>query len=237
MISENPLPNDRPPAFFRGLLLAFLGCAALYGAAALLAGCATDPATGDVTITVPAAVADAATNAAARAVVVLREARERDEAPLPADAGEAGFSSSSTPQDTPGPATPDAGAGAGVARPILDFRYGGFMGGSAKEDSRCRISNFKMGGSGCSLKWETAIPGDWARDRDGLVIAAIFYKDGDRWIGGKFDWIDRSRSTRDFKNIDAGYGGWNASAFRAAAKHAFCVVSADGRHRSNLIAD
>lgn len=121
---------------------------------------------------------------------------------------------------------------------VLDFRYGGFKGGSAKDDSRCRISNFKMGKSGCSLKWETSIPGDWARGKDGLIVAAIFYKDGGgKWVGGKFDWIDRSRSTRDFKNIDGGYGGWNASAFRSAKKHGFCVVSADGKHRSNFIED
>lgn len=138
------------------------------------------------------------------------------------------------------PASDSAGSVAGSSSSsavTLDYRYGGFKGGSAKEDSRCRISNFKMGKSGCSLKWETEIPGDWKRGEGGFVIAAIFYKDGDRWVGGKFDWIDRSRSTRDFKNIDGGYNGWNASAFRAAKKHAFCVVSADGKLRSNLLED
>lgn len=213
-------PRDRR----RDVLLFCIVYALLVLMAILNGGCATDPATGDLTVRVPAAAVDAATSAAARAVVVLREARERPEAP------DAATPEPSEPSEPSQPSQPSPA-------PALVFRHGGFDGSKAAEDPRCRISNFKMGGSGCSLKWETAIPGDWARDRDGLVIAAIFYKDGDRWIGGKFDWIDRSRSTRDFKNIDAGYGGWNASAFRAAKKHAFCVVSADGRHRSNLITD
>lgn len=120
----------------------------------------------------------------------------------------------------------------------LDFRYGGFKGGGAKEDSRCRISSLKVSKSGCSLKWESGIPSDWKRGGGGeFVVAAIFYQNGGKWVGGKFDWIDTARKTRDFKNIDSGYNGWDASVFRAAKKHAFCVVSADGRWRSNLIED
>ncbi len=120
--------------------------------------------------------------------------------------------------------------------PSIDWKYGGFNGSKAQEDSRCRISSLKVTSSGCSLKWESNIPSDWKRDK-GLVVCAVFYRDNGKWVGGKFDWIDESRKTRDFKNIEGGYNGWSASAFRAAKKHAFCVVSADGKYRSNLIED
>lgn len=123
----------------------------------------------------------------------------------------------------------------------LDWSFGGFKGSKAQEDSRCRISGLKVGSSGLSFKWHTDIPSDWKRQTDkkgSWVIAAVFFQDASgKWVGGKFDLIDRARSTRDFKNIDSGYNGWNASAFRAARKHAFCVCSADGKWRSNIVED
>ncbi len=220
--------------FFEAIrfVIALAVCFAVLAWAAFTQGCASP---GEL----PPGAIDFVTNYAQRVVVAVREqtkdpATWSSGAEAGASSGVAGSASSSTEEhgkdEEENPGSPSSSYS-----PVLDFRYGGFDGGRAKEDPRCRISNFKMGKSGCSLKWETAIPGDWARDKDGLVIAAIFYKDGDRWIGGKFDWIDRSRSTRDFENIDGGYGGWNASAFRAATKHAICVVSADGKYRSNLL--
>ena len=156
--------------------------------------------------------------------------------------GSAGESASSTATDGK-----DNGAGQGEkpasssSSVALNWKYGGFNGGKAVEDPRCQISNLHVSDSGLSFKWLTDIPGDWKRQKDekGVwVIAAVFYKDGSgKWIGGKFDLIDRSRATRDFKNIDSGYNGWNASAFRAAKKHAYCIASADGKWRSNVIED
>ena len=320
-----PSSNDRPPAFFRGLLsaaalMALLGLVALLGA--LLAGsfgCATDPATGDVTITVPAAVADAATNAAARAVVVLREARERPEAPdapePPAPPNEwwrsfpeteeeylalcepaiqerlldypeeereavreallseastaylfqsvyaelmraeenaesdvssdaAGSDSSSTTEHAEnaegglsvGPVDASAPSAPSV---VLDFRYGGVK-AKPTEDSRCRISKLRIGSDSLSFHWDSGIPSDWQRGdtkKGPMILACAFYEDGGKWIGGKFDWIDEHRSSRPLENIHGGYNGWNASAFRAARRHAFCVVSANGKFRSNLITE
>lgn len=247
MISENPLPNDLPaPArglgFFRGLLAAAL-MALLALLAALLAGsfgCATDPATGDLTITVPAAVADAATNAAARAVVAIREAREREDSAAPDPI--APTDSSSTAEHTEnaegglsvGPVDASAPSAPSV---VLDFRYGGVK-AKPTEDSRCRISKLRIGSDSLSFHWDTGIPSDWQRGdtkKGPMILACAFYEVGGKWVGGKFDWIDESRSSRPLENIHGGYGGWNAAAWAAARRRAFCVVSADGRHRSNLL--
>lgn len=124
--------------------------------------------------------------------------------------------------------------------PVLDFRFGGFKGGKAVEDPRCRLSSPKITADSISYKWETKAPSDWARNRTekgNLVIAAAFYWDGARWVGGKFDWTDESRNSRSCENIHDGYGGWDAAAWKSAKKRAFCVVSADGKYRSNLLED
>ena len=117
----------------------------------------------------------------------------------------------------------------------IDWRYGGFDGSKAQVDERCSLSGLRVRESGMSVKWEAGIPGDWKRDKDGLVVCAAFHWDGRKWIGGKFDWIDESRTTRDWKNMRSGYNGWRAEPFFAAKRHAFCVVSADGKLRSNLV--
>ena len=129
-------------------------------------------------------------------------------------------------------------ATAAASAAALDWRYGGFKGGGAEEDPRCRLSGLKVGRDSLSLHWDTTIPGDWARDeseKGRLVVIAAFYQAADgRWIGGKFDWIDETRASRPLENIKGGYGGWDGAAWAAARRHAVCVVSADGRRRSNL---
>ena len=225
--------------FFRGLLaaaalLALLALVALL--CAMLAGsfgCATDPATGDVTITVPAAVADAATNAAARAVVAIREAREREDSAAPDPIA---------PTDSEHTENAEGGLSVGpvdASAPsvVLDFRYGGVK-AKPTEDSRCRISKLRIGSDSLSFHWDTGIPSDWQRGdtkKGPMILACAFYEDGGKWVGGKFDWIDEARASRPLENIHTGYGGWNAAAWAAAKRRAFCVMSADGRHRSNLL--
>lgn len=129
-----------------------------------------------------------------------------------------------------------------AAAPALFFECGGVK-ASPKEDERCRISGLRMNADGLSFKWEMGIPDDWKRGRDegkgAMVLACAFRWDAARrgWAGGKFDWIDERRTTRDFKNIRGGYNGWSADAFFAAPKRAFCVMSADGKLRSNLLVE
>ena len=181
-------------------------------------------------------------------VVPRADTQSQDPATPPADesgnGGDAAESGSSDPATgAPGPesavAPSDAVAGSSSSV-VLDFRFGGFKGGKAVEDSRCRLSSPKISADSIRYKWETKVPADWERNRTekgDLVVAAAFYWDGSRWVGGKFDWTDESRDTRSCKNIHDGYGGWDASAWRSAKRRAFCVVSADGRFRSNLIED
>ena len=129
-----------------------------------------------------------------------------------------------------------------AAAPALFFEVGGVK-ASPKEDERCRISGLRMTPDGLSFKWEFGIPDDWKRGRDegkgAMVQACAFYCDAAHggWVGGKFDWIDERRSTRDFKNIRERYNGWDPDAFFAAPRRAFCVMSADGKLRSNLLVE
>jgi len=207
----------------------------------LCAGCATDPATGDVQVTVPAAAVDFVTNIVQRGAAAWTDRVHRDDdtsGDASADGAGWGADSGSAESAPSSSAAPSASATASVE---LDWKFGGFKGGGAKEDSRCRISKLKVGKDSLSLHWDTKIPSDWARDTTGekgpLIVVAAFYKSGDRWVGGKFDWIDESRGSRSLENIKGGYGGWDGTSWSAAKEHAVCVVSADGKWRSNLIED
>lgn len=119
----------------------------------------------------------------------------------------------------------------------LDFRHGGVR-ANPEEDPRCRLSGLKIGRDSLAFKWESGIPADWKRGstaKGPMVLACAFYDEGGTWVGGKFDWIDEKRSSRSLSNIRSGYRGWDAAAWNAAKKRAFCVMSADGKYRSNLI--
>ena len=70
----------------------------------------------------------------------------------------------------------------------------------------------------------------WARE------LKLFCEQDGKWVGGKFDWISTSRTTRDFANIRSGYNGWDPSAISKADRCAFVVVSKDGKRRTNVIA-
>ena len=71
---------------------------------------------------------------------------------------------------------------------------------------------------------------------DPACLACLFCLIGGKWIGGKFDWISTSRTSRDFKNVSDGYNGWDKGAIGKAAKYAFVIVSRDGKKRTNVIA-
>lgn len=122
----------------------------------------------------------------------------------------------------------------------LDFRFGGFRGERAKEEPGCRIGSLRVTKDGLSFKWERGgceTLGAAGREDYSKTVACAFYWDGARWVGGKFDWISTSRTSRSFENIRDGYGGWSGSDFFAAKRHGFCIVSNDGKKRSNFIED
>jgi len=221
-----------------GFFAAFALCIILIGLVAACAGCATDPATGDVTIRVPAAAVDFATNAVREYLEGLEEAAKGS-----AQADSSGAAESGPPATAEGEAATSQPRQEPEAVALqLDFRYGGFKGGSAKEDSRCRIGSPKITKDKISWKWETKIPSDWKRgstSKGPMVISAAFYWDDSskRWVGGKMDWCDEARTSRATGHIYGGYNGWKSEGWDKAKRRAFCVVSADGKWRSNLVED
>ena len=145
----------------------------------------------------------------------------------PSTSGEAAASTSSTSSTD--------GADA-VNFAALKWCWGAFDGSKAAEDAGARIGSLKVSASGLSYKWEK---GGCERlgassKTDASCLACLFCFDGSAWRGGKFDWISTSRTTRDMKNVEDGYNGWDAGAFRSAKAYAFVIVSKDGRRRTNV---
>ena len=137
-------------------------------------------------------------------------------------------------EQSPSVPSPDAPA------PPLRWTVGGFDGSRAKETPDAQVGGVKMDAKGMRYKWVKGgcenLGAVSARDYS-HTVACAFYWDGAAWVGGKFDWISTSRTTRDFANIKDGYHGWNWRAFVDAERRAFCVCSADGKRRTNLAED
>lgn len=230
--------------FFEAIrfVIALAVCFAVLAWAAFTQGCASP---GEL----PPGAIDFVTNYAQRVVVAVREqtkdsATWSSGAEAGASSGVAGSTSSSTEEhteNTEGASTSSQTSVPSASSVVLDFRYGGVKAKPA-EDSRCRLSRLAIGADSLSFHWDTGIPSDWKRGdtkKGPMILACAFYFDdaSERWIGGKFDWIDEHRSGRSLENIHGGYGGWDGMSWTAAKKHAVCVVSADGKFRSNLITD
>ena len=124
--------------------------------------------------------------------------------------------------------------------PPMRWACGGFDGSRAKETPDAQVGGVRMDAKGMRYKWTRGgcevLGAVSARDYS-HTIAAAFYWDGAAWVGGKFDWISTSRTTRDFVNIKDGYHGWNWRAFVDAERRAFCIVTAAGKRRTNLAED
>lgn len=120
---------------------------------------------------------------------------------------------------------------------LLDWCWGGFKGGGASLDGKARIMGLRVTSGGLSYSWMSGgCENLGAPGKDNAAcIAALFCLVGGKWQGGKFDWISTSRTTRGFKNIAEGYGGWDKSAVGKADKFAFVICSRDGKRRTNVI--
>ena len=138
--------------------------------------------------------------------------------------------------DTP-PATPETPAADETEYGTFTWAFGGFNGSRAAL-SEPRIASLRMNGmSGLSYRWAGPNLTAWGLGHtDAAALACLFLQHADgRWVGGKFDWISSSRTTRDFKNL-GGYNGWSLAGIPNPCRAAFVIVSADGRRRSNVIA-
>ena len=145
---------------------------------------------------------------------------------------------SEKPQEAPASA-PEAKPATNTAEKpatVLEWAYGGVNGAKAQEDSRVQIENLSVAKSGMRYKWANGDLSAWGLSSgDAGALACIFYRKGNKWIGGKFDWISSSRLTRDFKNVECGYRGWNAAEFFAASEFCFCILESNAKRRSNII--
>ena len=222
--------------FFEALrfVLALAACLAVLAWASCCAGCA---APGEL----PPGAIDFVTNSVQRAITAAEKAAEEysrredgegrteDPATTPS-AGQRGEDGEGAQGSSGSPSSPGS--------PVLDFRYGGFDGLKAVEDPRCRLALVSITKDRIAYKWASGIPSDWKRGKTSkgmMVVACAFYRDGEKWVGGKMDWTDEARTVREATHIHDGYNGWQSAGWDSASRRAFCVVSADGRHRSNLL--
>jgi len=138
---------------------------------------------------------------------------------------------------TNAPAAPPATPAADEAEyDTFTWAFGGFNGSRAAL-SEPRIASLRMNGmSGLSYRWAGPNLSAWGiAHTDAGALACLFVRRADgSWVGGKFDWISTSRTTRDFKNL-GGYNGWSLAGIPNPCRAAFVIVSADGRRRSNVI--
>ena len=189
-----------------------------------IVGCVTDPDTGAVRI--DPAIRDAVTNALAS--VAESDARTEETEDTANAGGGAVAEADAEPETRPASSAEPAAFSA-------DWRFGGFNGAKAVEDASCQIKSVSVSGKGVTFKFSG---GSWwgATHGDPTMRCCAFYRDGSgKWVGGFWEWGSPDRTYRAFTNIDDGYKGWDAKAFRSAKEHAFAICSKDGKRRSNVI--
>lgn len=235
-----------------GYVAAIALCFVVMALVAANFGCVTDPETGARTIQ-PEAF-DFITNAAQRAVTAAERAADeysrredgegQTEAPATgSDAGNgSGGASGASPVAGASSNSPQQQDAQNEQKPALalNYKYGGFNGGKAVEVEGCQIGSLKVIGDKLTYKWLKGgceALGATSREDHDHTVACLFYWNGKEWVGGKFEWISTSRTSRGLNNVRDGYGGWDSTSFFAAKKHGFVIVSADGKKRSNFIED
>jgi hypothetical protein len=120
----------------------------------------------------------------------------------------------------------------------LVWSYGGFRGSGAALDTTARITGLKVSGGTLSYAWagggcESLGAGN-ANDY-GSALACLFVKDNaGKWVGGKFDWISTSRTSRSLANVFGGYHGWSLGNVPNPCETAFVIVGLNGR-RTNVV--
>lgn len=116
--------------------------------------------------------------------------------------------------------------------------YGGFRFENAVEDPAAQIQSLTVTKNGMKYGWKSgsSLKGWGLSDTQASALAVFAVKGSDGiYRGGKFDWISKSRITRSFENIRSGYHGWPKDAIETAKGYAFCIVSENGKKRTNWI--
>ena len=115
--------------------------------------------------------------------------------------------------------------------------FGGFHGEKAQAVPGCEIDGLCVGYNAMRYRWRKGgceMLGAAGPD-DASCLCCLFVLNSGVWRGGKFDWISTTRTTRSMNNIHGGYRGWSTDVFAHAEAYAFCIVSKNGRKRTNTI--
>ena len=145
-----------------------------------------------------------------------------------ADGGTIGNDAATVEAAEPVPSGTDA-----VPFSSLVWTYGGFNGSSAILGTP-RLSGASCNGSTYSYKWDVGMSAWGASDSDySKSICAVFIERNGQWVGGKFDWVSVSRTSRGLGHLEF-YSGWNES-LPLSGRVAFVVVNANGKARSNVV--
>lgn len=117
----------------------------------------------------------------------------------------------------------------------LSWRYGGVKGGGYKS-SGVAISGLRASSGGLSFKYDTNLSAwGYGNGECGGYACMFVQTTSGTWVGGKFDWISSSRSSRDFKNVYSGYSGWNLDNVPNPCQIAFVILDVNSKRRSNVI--
>ena len=139
--------------------------------------------------------------------------------------------------ETPAPETPADPAPSvdQVDYALLKWTYGGVNAGGAQLD-KPRISALRSTGARLYYKWDVDLSVWGLGNGDAGALCCVFFEQGGKWTGGKFDWVSTSRTDRELKHVEY-YSNWGSSGIKLPwrGRVAFVVVSADGRRRSNVL--
>lgn len=115
------------------------------------------------------------------------------------------------------------------------WSYGGFNGGGASH-SGVNISGLNFSKRGLSFRYDKNLSAwGFSNGQIGALACLFVQKSDGSWVGGKFDWISSSRTSRSFENVFHGYEGWSLAGVPNPCKAAFVIVHSDGRKRSNVL--
>ncbi len=141
-----------------------------------------------------------------------------------------------TPAETPIEGEVPGSSGDMVSFGSLNWTYGGFDGSGASHTG-VNISGLSFDSDNLFFRYNNDLSAwgvshtDWSQ-----ALACLFVKNSaGQWVGGKFDWISSSRTSRDFHNVKGGYIGWTLGNVPNPCEAAFVIVHIGGRRRSNVI--
>lgn len=118
----------------------------------------------------------------------------------------------------------------------FNWVYGGFNGAGAPH-SGVNISGLRFTADTLYFTYNNDISawGMSSGDAGGALACLFVQNTAGQWVGGKFDWISSSRTSRGLSHCLSGYGGWSMAGIPNPCQAAFVIVSPGGKMRSNVL--